>query len=163
MKTRLILHTCPRLPAALTCPQKYHRSLGCLPAACTLVYYREHKAAFPLLRTVINQVDFVSWCWIWSSPTLTKVQRYFLTNAFTKSVRLIEVWKSRDYQEREIPLYYAIWNAFSRYIRWLCDGSGYEMARRDGRVRAKEQHKRREQEFMFKSVYINTTCLITNA
>ena len=129
MKTRLILrwincvlvivlrnklHTCPRLPAALTCRQKYRRSLGCQPAACTLVYYREPIAAFPLLHTTINQADFVSW-WIWSSPSLIKVQRYFLTNAFTKSVRLIEVSKQRDYREREIS-YYATWNAFSWYM-----------------------------------------------
>ena len=50
MKTRLILHTCPWLPAAtLTCREKY-RSLGCQPAAFTLVYYREHQAAFTLLQ-----------------------------------------------------------------------------------------------------------------
>ena len=108
MKTRLILHTCPWLPAALTYRQKYHQSLGCQPAACTLVYYREHKAAFPLLHTTINQAVFVLW-WIWCSPTLAKVQRYFLTNA------LIEVCNGRDYRESEISYFYEIWNAFSRF------------------------------------------------
>ena len=32
-------------------------------------------------HTVINRVDFVSW-WMWFNGLTTKVQRYFLTNAF---------------------------------------------------------------------------------